>query len=110
MKTVFKPLEPFGFEQIIVNDNEEILEGFTEVEPPVPSWKPVFDFKKNKWVETATDDEKEGLAVDDPTEIDELKRENEELRQRVDMSDEALLELADMVLSATEAMKMKGGK
>ena len=42
------------------------------------------------------------------TETEQLKQENEELRQRVDMSDEALLELADMVLSATEAMK--GGK
>ena len=42
------------------------------------------------------------------TEIEQLKQENEELRQRVDMSDEALLELADMVLSATEATK--GGK
>lgn len=39
------------------------------------------------------------------SEIDQLKKENEELRQRVDMSDEALLELADMVLSATAAMK-----
>ncbi|MBX8938466.1 hypothetical protein [Enterococcus gilvus] len=42
------------------------------------------------------------------TETELLKQENEELRQRLDMSDEALLELADMVLSATEAMK--GGK
>ncbi|WP_139243609.1 hypothetical protein, partial [Enterococcus gilvus] len=39
------------------------------------------------------------------TELEKLKAENEELRQRVDMSDEALLELADMVLSATAAMK-----
>lgn len=39
------------------------------------------------------------------SEVDRLKEENEELRQRVDMSDEALLELADMVLSATAATK-----
>lgn len=39
------------------------------------------------------------------TETEQLKKENEELRQREDMSDEALLELADMVLSATAAMK-----
>lgn len=42
------------------------------------------------------------------TETEQLKQENEELRQRVNMSDEALLELADMVLAATEATK--GGK
>ncbi|MDT2546769.1 hypothetical protein [Enterococcus raffinosus] len=44
--------------------------------------------------------------VEEPiSEVEKLKKENEELRQRVDMSDEALLELADMVLSATAAMK-----
>lgn len=105
MKTVYKPLEPFGFEQIIVEDSEKIPVGCTDIEPPVPNWKPVFDFEKNKWIETATDEEKQGTAVDDLTEMDQLKKENEELRQRVDMSDEALLELADMVLSATAAMK-----
>lgn len=40
-----------------------------------------------------------------PTELEQLKQENEELRQRQDMSDEAVLELADMVLNATK----KGG-
>lgn len=40
-----------------------------------------------------------------PSELEQLKQENEELRQRQDMSDEALLQLADMVLTAT----MKGG-
>lgn len=108
MKTVFKSLEPYGFEQIVLEDNESIPEGCSDIQPPVPNWKPVFDPIKKEWVETATDEEKEGTAVDDQSEIDELKKENEELHQRLDMSDEALLELADMVLSATEAMK--GGK
>ncbi len=45
------------------------------------------------------------VIEDGLTETEQLKKENEELRQRVDMSDEALLELADMVLSATAAMK-----
>lgn len=40
-----------------------------------------------------------------PSELEQLKQENEELRQRQDMSDEAVLELADMILSATK----KGG-
>lgn len=40
-----------------------------------------------------------------PTELEQLKQENEELRQRQDMSDEAVLELADMILNATK----KGG-
>lgn len=54
------------------------------------------------------DDEKYKQQIEElngPTELEKLKSENEELRQRVDMSDEALLELADMVLSATAAMK-----
>ena len=105
MKLVYKPLEPFGFEQIVIDDTEKIPEGCTDVMPPVPNWKPVFNFNKKEWIETATDEEKQGTAVDDLTEMNQLKKENEELRQRVDMSDAALLELADMVLSAT----MKGG-
>lgn len=40
-----------------------------------------------------------------PSELEQLKQENEELRQRQDMSDEAVLELADMILNATK----KGG-
>lgn len=40
-----------------------------------------------------------------PSELEQLKKENEELRQRQDMSDEAVLELADMVLAATDALK-----
>lgn len=54
------------------------------------------------------DEEKRKQLVEElsaPTEIERLKQENEELRQRVDMSDEALLELADMILATT----MKGG-
>lgn len=105
MKTIYKPLEPFGFEQVIIEQGQDVPTGHTEVEPPVPNWKPTFDFNKNKWIETATEEEKQGSAVDDVTELDQLKQENEELRQRQDASDEALLELADMVLSATK----KGG-
>lgn len=33
----------------------------TEVPPPQPSWKPVFDSEKNEWIETITQEELEEL-------------------------------------------------
>lgn len=39
------------------------------------------------------------------TEIEQLKQENEELRQRADITDEALLEIADMVLDVSDSLK-----
>lgn len=35
----------------------------------------------------------------EPNELEQLKQENEELRQRQEMSEEALLQLSDMILS-----------
>ncbi|MFR3361787.1 MAG: hypothetical protein ACLTPR_07460 [Enterococcus canintestini] len=35
----------------------------------------------------------------EPDELEKLKQENEELRQRQEMSEEALLQLSDMILS-----------
>ena len=40
-----------------------------------------------------------------PSDLEQLKQENEELRQRIDMSEEALLELSDMFLAATKGVK-----
>ena len=36
---------------------------------------------------------------DKPSELEQLKQENAELRQRQEMSEEALLQLSDMILS-----------
>lgn len=57
MKSVFKALEPFGYEQEIVSDVFEVVEPYTEIFPIQPCLKPAFDFKKNQWYETATDEE-----------------------------------------------------
>lgn len=38
-------------------------------------------------------------TVTEPTEIDKLRQENEELKQRQEMAEEALLNLSDMLLS-----------
>ncbi|MDT2392796.1 hypothetical protein P7D58_02615 [Enterococcus avium] len=84
MKTVYKPSEPYGFEQIFIEDTEQVPDGCIEIEPPVPNWKPVFNFEQNKWIETATDEEMKGTAVDDPTEIDLLKEENKELKKELE--------------------------
>lgn len=38
-------------------------------------------------------------TVREPTEIDKLRQENEELKQRQEMAEEAILSLSDMLLS-----------
>lgn len=62
------------FEQAFIKSGEQIPEGWTtdleSVQPP-----------------------------DKPSELEQLKQENAELRQRQEMSEEALLQLSDMILS-----------
>lgn len=62
------------FEQAFIKSGEQIAEGWTtdleSVQPP-----------------------------DKPSELEQLKQENAELRQRQEMSEEALLQLSDMILS-----------
>ena len=98
----------------ITTDKNGFLDGYSLNEQPdqikVQVDKEPMDF--TNWRLDGTklvhDPENAPIVEGGLTETEQLKQENEELRQRVDMSDEALLELADMVLSATEAMK--GGK
>ena len=92
-------------------DKNGFLDGysFTEQEnmTEVTVNKEPYDFTNWKLEETKLvhDPDNAPKFEQELTETERLKKENEELRQRVDMSDEALLELADMVLSATAAMK-----
>lgn len=91
---IFDVKQPNGtwFKKFVVPDELDLPHNYVSIDPPETLKNPRYIFGTG-WVE---DDE--GL-------IEMLKQENEELRQRMDMSDEALLELADMVLAATEAMK-----
>lgn len=103
MKVVYKSIKPYGFEQIILNNQENIPENCTEIKPPVPNWKPKFDFKNNRWIEMATDEEKKGSAVDDVTELEKLKRENEELKKA---AEEQTIQMTDMQLAIAEVYEM----
>ncbi len=103
MKAAYRPIEPYGFEQIIIDDHENIPEGCTEIVPPVPNWKPKFDFEKNQWRELATEEEKKGSAVDDVTELEKLKRENEELKKA---AEEQVIQMTDTQLAIAEVYEM----
>src|SRR5699024_568715 len=90
----------------ITTDHNGFLTSYSLAEQPdltkvVVDKEPV-DF--TNWRQEGTQlvhDPKNAQVIEESlTETEQLKKENEELRQRVDMSDEALLELADMVLSA----------
>ena len=97
MKTIFKVLDVKNedgrwYETYQVSDDFPFEYPYIMEKPPESLYNPRYVFGIG-WVE------------DDEALVESLKQENEELRQRLDMSDEALLELADMVLAATEAMK-----
>lgn len=81
------------------SEQSEMIEVTVEQEP--------LDFTNWKLVGTKLvhDPDNAPVIEEGPTEVERLKQENEELRQRQDMSDEAVLELADMVLAATDALK-----
>ena len=92
MKTIYKILDDKNesgqwFEAYEVADDFPATYGFTTVAPPesmrYPKWEPGL----NQWVE-----DKDSI-------IDALKTENAELTSRVDMTEGALLDLADMILS-----------
>lgn len=95
----------------ITTDKNGFLDGYSLNEQPdqikVQVDKEPMDF--TNWRLDGTnlvhDPENAPVTQEGLTETEQLKKENEELRQRVDMSDEALLELADMVLAATAATK-----
>lgn len=92
MKVIYKILDDKNesgqwFEAYEVADDFPATYGFTTVAPPesmrYPKWEPGL----NQWVE-----DKDAL-------IEELIRENKELQDRQIMSEEALLELANMILT-----------
>lgn len=78
MKSVFKALEPFGYEQEIVSDAFEVVEPYTEIFPIQPCLKSAFDFEKNQWYEMATDEEIARM-IEDFEKSKEAAKEQEEL-------------------------------
>ncbi len=72
MKIVYKALNE-GFEQCIVPNDFEVSEPYTEIEPPQPNWRPVFNFKTERWVEKATEEEMERPEVG-PTDLETISQ------------------------------------
>lgn len=95
MKSVFLPKEPYGFEQILINDGDEIPKGATTIEPPVPNWKPFFN--GTEWVELATEEEKnQGKEEDEDTPVD-IHEELKKTQDMVQAQAQAIEDLANMI-------------
>lgn len=110
MKVVYKSIKPYGFEQIILNNQENIPENCTEIKPPVPNWRPRFDFDKKQWVELATGEEKSGTAVDDIEDVDQLKQLNALLTKQLAISVQEQEKMQQMLAQLTmEVASIKNG-
>lgn len=87
MKSIFKALKPHGYEQRIVDDDFEVKKPYIDIFPIQPCWKPKFDFKQNKWIETATEEEMKPVEVDPgeegTSEIESIKKSVSDLKHKV---------------------------
>lgn len=64
MKQIYKPCEPYGWNEVDLIFNSEVPEGWTDVTPPQPCWKPIFYFDTNQWVETDPNGSQENENVE----------------------------------------------
>ncbi|WP_439444124.1 hypothetical protein ACSMFR_05670 [Listeria aquatica] len=58
---------------IFIEEEQELPEGYTTIEPPVPSINPVFNQETQEWSEG---DDPSTLTPPEPSEIEQLKQEN----------------------------------
>ena len=95
MKSIFSALVPYGFEQEIVDDDFEVVEPYTEIFPIQPCFKPAFDFKQNKWIETASDEELTVMhedrqkSLEAAKEQEKLRKEQEKIRNELELQRQA---------------------
>ncbi|MEK5498446.1 hypothetical protein [Bacillus sp. FSL M8-0077] len=65
-----------GEEKLLVNEHEDIPEGFTDIPPPVESYIAKFDPKKNQWEETATQEYMNSFKIKPlPNDLEILKKQ-----------------------------------
>ncbi|MEC2013078.1 hypothetical protein, partial [Bacillus subtilis] len=88
MKQIYKYDNKMNYvpsENMIINDGEEIPEGYTDIPPVNPDgagmYKPVFDKGKSEWRETATQEYIDSLQPPppEPSELDKLKKQVSDL-------------------------------
>ncbi|UVW12877.1 hypothetical protein NX823_17625 [Bacillus subtilis] len=88
MKQIYKYDNKMNYvpsENMIINDGEEIPEGYTDIPPVNPDgagmYKPVFDKGKSEWRETATQEYIDSLQPPppEPSELDKLKQQVSDL-------------------------------
>ena len=84
MKQIYKYDNKMNYvpsENMIINDGEEIPEGYTDIPPVNPDgagmYKPVFDKGKSEWRETATQEYIDSLQPPppEPSEIEVLQKQ-----------------------------------
>ncbi|KIU13115.1 hypothetical protein SC09_Contig17orf00278 [Bacillus subtilis] len=88
MKQIYKYDNKMNYvpsENTIINDGEDIPEGYTDIPPVNPNgagmYKPMFDKGKSEWRETATQEYIDSLQPPppEPSELDKLKQQVSDL-------------------------------
>jgi hypothetical protein len=99
VKQVFK-IDDQGFyvEPVIIGDDEELGENLIETPIPEGFYRPKWN--GNEWVEGLTSEEIEALKQQhqpQPSELDLLKQENAELKQRLEAAESAIIAIMDFM-------------
>jgi hypothetical protein len=97
VKQVFK-IDDDGFyvEPVIVSDNDELDGNLIETPIPEGFYRPKWDGEK--WVEGLSQEEIEQLKQQNqpqPSEVELLKQENAELKQRLEAAESAIIAIMD---------------
>ncbi|KRN62102.1 hypothetical protein [Carnobacterium maltaromaticum] len=86
--------------------NQPIVEEpFTLIPPPEPNWKPRFNFRSDKWTETATDEEM-AESVAELTEFEKLVQTVSDLEIK-DLEKEVLIEQLGQQVTDLEIQLME---
>lgn len=84
MITLFKYDEDYNYVDgagIVIEDGEEIPEGFTDIRPPDGMYKRKFDPDKKNWYESASQEYIDSLQPPppEPSELDKMKKQLSDL-------------------------------
>jgi hypothetical protein len=83
MKQAYKyDAEGKYIEPVMLEEDESLPANCTDIPLPQPNWKPVFI--NGKWMETATEEEKNPPIIAEATPLEKLQQEQELMRQALD--------------------------
>lgn len=88
---------------LLLDEEQELPDGYTTIEPPIPSINPVFNQETQEW---SDGDDPNTLTPPEPSEIEQLKQENADLLLQIaeveSNAESTQQDQADMLMTLVE--------